>query len=295
MGELAAIGAAFLWAVSSILFSVAGKQIGSSSLNLFRLSFAAIMLLIFHTFIYGSPIPIDASIQQWGWLSLSSIIGLVIGDLFLFQSFIMVGPRLAMLVMSISPVMSAIIAWIFLGEILSVLQIAGVTLTISGIALVVLDRSNKQNILYSERHKWIGILFAIGAAIGQAIGLIFAKKGLPPEFSALSGVVIRVSVATISVWIFAIFSKQAKKSIERIKHDPKSIKYTLLGALFGPFIGVWLSLLAVQFAKVGIASTLMALTPIFHLPIGKFLNEKITKQAIFGTLIAVIGVAIIFM
>lgn len=295
MGEFAAISAALLWAISSIIFSFAGKQIGSSSLNLFRLSFAAIMLLIFHTIIYGMPIPLDASVQQWGWLSLSSIIGLVIGDLFLFQSFIMVGPRLAMLVMSLSPVISTIIAWIFLGEILSNLQITGVILTIGGIALVIMDRNNNQNSLYGSRHKWIGILFGFGAATGQAVGLIFAKKGLPPEFSALSGVVIRVLVATIFVWIIAIISKQAKKNIERIKQNPKTIKYTFLGALVGPFVGVWLSLVAVQFAKVGIASTLMALTPIFHLPIGKFLNEKITRQAILGTLIAMIGVAIIFM
>ena len=295
MGEFAAISAALLWAISSIIFSFAGKQIGSSSLNLFRLSFAAIMLLIFHTIIYGMPIPLDASVQQWGWLSLSSIIGLVIGDLFLFQSFIMVGPRLAMLVMAISPVISAIIAWIFLGEILSPLQITGIILTIGGIAVVILDRNNSQNLLYSARHKWIGILFGLGAATGQAVGLIFAKKGLPPEFSALSGVVIRVVVATILVWIIAIFTKRANKSTERIKLNPKAIKYTLMGALVGPFVGVWLSLVAVQFAKVGVASTLMALTPIFHLPIGKFLNEKITKQAIFGTLIAMVGVAIIFM
>lgn len=294
MGEIAAVGAAFLWAISSIVFSFAGKQIGSSSLNLFRLSFAAFFLLLIHTIAFGFPIPIEASIEQWGWLSLSSIIGLVIGDLFLFQSFIMVGPRLAMLVMSLSPVISAIIAWIFLGEILTIYQIIGVILTISGIAMVVMDRSNQYNQLYSDRGKWLGILFAIGAAVGQAVGLIFAKKGLPPEFSALSGVVIRVTVATIFVWIFAILSKKAKSNIEKLRGNKKAIKFTLIGALVGPVLGVWLSLVAVQFAKVGIASTLMSLTPIFHLPIGKLLNEEITKQALIGTIIAVLGVATLF-
>jgi drug/metabolite transporter (DMT)-like permease len=295
MGEIAAISAAFLWALSSILFSFSGKKIGSSALNLLRLSFAAIFLLIIHTIIYGSPIPLDASIQQWGWLSLSSIIGLVIGDLFLFQSFIMVGPRLAMLVMAVSPVISTIFAWIFLGEILTPIQISGVLLTIFGVSLVIMDRSNKHNPIYSERHKWIGILFAFGAATGQAIGLIFAKKGLPPEFSALSGVVIRVLVAVIAVWLFAIITNQLKKNLQKIREFPETIKFTFAGAVVGPFIGVWLSLIAVQFAKVGIASTLMALTPIFHLPIGSILKEKITKQAIFGTIITMIGVAIIFL
>ena len=295
MGELAALSAAFLWALSSILFSVSGKQIGSASLNRIRLSFALIFLLITHIILYRTPLPIDASLDQWIWLGLSSLIGLVIGDLLLFQSFIMVGPRLAMLVMAITPVISTLFAWIFLSETLSIFQLSGIFLTISGIAIVILDRNNSQNLIYTERHKWIGILFGVGAALGQSIGLIFAKKGLPPEFPAISGVVIRVLVATISVWIFAIVTKQFKKSFQQIKLFPNAIKFALLGSMVGPFIGVWLSLVAVQFAKVGIASTLMALTPIFHLPVAAFLKEKISKQAIFGTLLAMVGVAIIFL
>lgn len=295
MGEIAAISAAFLWALSSILFSFSGKLIGSSSLNRIRLSFAFLFLVITHTFVYGTPIPTTASNEQWLWLGLSSIIGLVVGDLLLFQSFIMVGPRLAMLVMAITPVISALFAWIFLGETLSFLQMSGIFLTIGGISIVILDRNNSHNPIYSERHKWIGILLGIGAAIGQAVGLIFAKKGLPPEFPALSGVVIRVLVAVISVWFFALLTKQGKKSFQQIRQFPKAFRFAFAGAMVGPFLGVWLSLIAVQFAKVGIASTLMALTPIFHLPIGTILKEKISKQAIAGTFIAMVGVAIIFL
>ncbi|PKO06915.1 MAG: EamA family transporter [Chloroflexi bacterium HGW-Chloroflexi-3] len=295
MGEIAAISAAFLWALSSILFSFSGKQIGSTSLNRIRLSFAFLFLIITHTLVYGTPIPLNATNEQWIWLGLSSIIGLVVGDLFLFQSFIMVGPRLAMLVMAISPVISALFAWIFLGETLSLLQISGIILTIGGISLVILDRNNSHNPIYGERRKWVGILFGVGAAIGQAVGLIFAKKGLPPEFPALSGVVIRVLVAVITVWFFAILTKQFKKSFQQFRQFPKAFRFAFAGAMVGPFLGVWLSLIAVQFAKVGIASTLMALTPIFHLPIGTILKEKITKQAIAGTFIAMVGVAIIFL
>lgn len=295
MGEFAAISAAFLWALSSLFFSFSGKQIGSSSLNRIRLTFAFFFLIITHTLIYGNPIPFDASSEQWLWLGLSSIIGLVVGDLFLFQSFIMVGPRLGMLVMSISPVISAIFAWIFLGEILTTLQILGIILTIAGVAMVILDRSNSPHPIYGDRHKWIGILFGVGAATGQAIGLIFAKKGLPVGFPALSGVVIRIMVAFVAVWISAILTKKFTVSFKQIKQFPKGFQSAIIGSMVGPFLGVWLSLIAVQFTKVGIASTLMALTPIFHLPIGKLLNEKITKQAIIGTFIAVIGVAIIFL
>ena len=295
MGEISALAAAFLWAVSSIFFSFAGKQIGSSLLNLIRLSFALVFLVITHTVLFGSPIPLHASLQQWTWLGLSSLIGLVIGDYFLFQSFIMVGPRLGMLVMAISPVISSLFAWIFLGEVLSSIQVFGIILTIAGISIVVMDRNDSQNKIYGDSKKWLGILFAIGAAIGQAVGLIFAKKGLPPDFSALSGVVIRVLVASIFVWIQVLVRKQIKPGLNVLRMNSKAIKFSFLGAVIGPYLGVWLSLIAVQFAKVGIASTLMALTPIFHLPIGSILKEKITIQAVFGTLIAIGGVAILFL
>ena len=107
--------------------------------------------------------------------------------------------------------------------------------------------------------------------------------------------VIRVIVAVGVVWVFAIMTKQFSKSFIQFRQFPKAIKFAFGGALIGPFLGVWLSLIAVQFAKIGIASTLMALTPIFHLPIGSMLKEKITRQAVVGTIIAMIGVAIIFM
>ena len=295
MGEISALVAAFLWAVSSIFFSFSGRQIGSSLLNLVRLSFAFIFLLITHTIIFGSPIPLNASLQQWSWLGLSSLIGLVIGDYFLFQSFIMVGPRLGMLVMAISPVISSIFAWLFLGESLTFIQIIGIILTIGGISIVVLDRNDPQNTIYGDRKKWLGILFAVGAAIGQAVALIFAKKGLPSDFSALSGVVIRVMVATIFVWLQVLIRRQIKTGFQVIRKNLKAMKLALVGSVIGPYLGVWLSLLAVQFAKVGIASTLMALTPIFHLPIGSILKEKITIQAVFGTFIALSGVAILFL
>lgn len=293
MGEISALIAAFLWATSSIYFSISGKVFGPSLLNRIRLSFAFIFLIVTHTIFYKTPIPINAPYKQWGWLALSAIIGLVIGDFFLFKSFVMVGPRLGMLIMSTSPVVSALLAWIFLGESLSISQIFGIGLAIGGIALVVTDNGSHQNVFTDQRHKWIGLLFAFGGSIGQAVGLIFAKKGLPPEFPALSGVVIRIMVATIFVWLSALVTRQIKPGLKLISENPKAMKNAFFGALMGPYIGVWLSLVAVQFAKVGIASTLMALTPIFHLPIGSILKEKITKQAIIGTLIAIIGVAVI--
>lgn len=295
MGEIAALITAFLWAGTSIFFTFAGKQIGSQSLNRIRLTFAVVLLSITHWFLMGTPFPADASPERWLWLGLSGLIGLVIGDALLFRSFILIGHRIAMLIMSLVPAISTLFAWLLLGETLLPAQLIGIALTIFGVVLVVTDRKNKSGTQINLKEHWLGLLLAFGGAIGQAIGLIYAKKGLVDNYSALSGVLIRMISAMLIVWILALFSKQVKRTFIQLKNHPDAIKFIAAGAFSGPFLGVWLSLIAVQSAKVGIASTLMALTPIFHLPIGKYiLKEKITIQAIAGTLAAMVGIAIIF-
>ncbi len=296
MGEIAALITAFLWAGTSIFFTFAGKQIGSQSLNRIRLTLAVALLSITHWFVMGNPFPLDASPQRWLWLGLSGLIGLVIGDAFLFKSFTIIGHRIAMLIMSLVPAISTLMAWLILGETLLFSQLLGVSLTIFGVVLVVIDRKHKNGTQLNLKDDWLGLLLAFGGAIGQAVGLIYAKKGLVDHYSALSGVLIRMISAMLIVWILAVFSKQAKKTFVQIKNHPNALKFIAAGAISGPFLGVWLSLIAVQSAKVGIASTLMALTPIFHLPIGKYiLKEEITSQAILGTLVAMAGIAIIFL
>jgi drug/metabolite transporter (DMT)-like permease len=148
-----------------------------------------------------------------------------------------------------------------------------------------------------DRRKYLlGILCGIGGALGQAVGLILAKKGLAGDFPAISGVLIRMVVAMIIMWVLALVTGQAGKSIRKIWADRRALGLTGGGAVFGPFIGVWLSLVAVQASYVGVASTLMALTPIILLPILYFgYKEKIGSRAIIGTVISLVGVALLFL
>jgi drug/metabolite transporter (DMT)-like permease len=98
----------------------------------------------------------------------------------------------------------------------------------------------------------------------------------------------------IVVWLEAIIRGQVGATVNMAKNT-SVLKYVTLGSIVGPFIGVWLSMIAVQQIRVGIASTLMALTPIFVLPLSRiFFKENISFRAVFGTLVALIGVAIIY-
>jgi len=298
MGSIAAILTSICWSWSSIFFSSAGYVVGSKVVNRTRLLFAVSFLIITHTIIAGSPIPLHVEGYRWLWLGLSAIFGLVLGDAMLFQAYVLIGPRLSMLVMASVPAISAIFAWVFLKETLGTYQIFGILLTSAGIMLVVLDHNTHQRSPIPGRNKnqILGLFLSLGGAFGQAIGMIFAKKGLDGDFSALTGVLIRMLVAAASIWLITFLTKEIRLSFEILKQNPKSILSIFGGAFVGPFLGVWLSLIAVQITKVGITSTLIALTPIFHLPIAHFyLHEKINMRAILGTVIAMAGVAIIFL
>lgn len=297
MGEIAALATAFCWAFSSIFFTSTSKEAGAIPVNRIRLIFAVILLLIFHTLITGHPLPLDAEPFRWIWLGLSGIVGLVLGDTLLFQAYYLIGNRLGTLIMSGVPVISSLAAWLLLGENLSLLSIAGIALCTSGIMVVVMERTpaSASGTHHEKRQYLLGVLCAIGGAIGQAGGLVLAKKGLADNFPSISGVVIRMVTAMVFMWIITFFMGQVKETLRKVLNNSKLIMRIASGTVVGPFLGVWLSQIAVQQSYVGIASTLMAMTPIVILPISKFYyKEKISYRAVIGTVIALVGVAIIF-
>ena len=242
----------------------------------------------------GEIIPINAEGFRWLWLGFSGIIGLTLGDGFLFQAFVLVGAHISMLIMSLVPIFSTLIAWFVLGETLSFIKIIAIFITISGIIIVVF--SKKDTRINTKKNKYLsGILFGVGGAIFQAMGLIVAKKGLAGNFSELSGTLNRVLVATFFLWLLTLITGKADEVINAIKNK-KAMVTVSIGAFTGPFLGIWLSMIAIKLTYIGIASTLMALTPIILLPISYWIfKEKVTILSIVGTIITISGTAVIFM
>lgn len=278
------------------MFTLAGRQVGAVIVNRTRLFLAMIVLMVIHFIFLGSLLPIDASPRHWFWLGLSGIVGLVLGDAFLFQAFIWIGPRLSMLMMSLAPVIATILAWSFLSETLSIWQITGILITISGIALVVMERGGSSKVSSINPNHWRGILFGVGAAVGQASGLILAKLGLMGDFNPISGNTIRMVTAAVLLWGITLIQGKAVETIAIIQQNKQATGFMLIGVFTGPVIGVSLSLLAVQKAEVGVASTLMSLPPVFLLPISRFtFKEQFGWRAVVGTIIAIIGVALLFL
>jgi len=292
IGEIAALSAAFLWGGTALAFSAAGRRIGGFATNLLRIGLAVIFLSTTLFFQTGSFFPSRASQSQMLWLGASGIIGLAIGDGALFISFVIIGPRLSILLLSLAPPITAVLAWLFLDERLGIIAIAGIFLTIGGIFWVVSEKTAAEELRGSKTK---GIFLGIIAALGQGIGIIFAKNGLHGNLDALSATLLRMLPAAIAVWLVAILFGHALKTLQSLK-DKKAALATLGGSVFGPYIGVWLSVVAVKYTEAGVAATLLATVPIAIIPMDMLVHKtKPSLRALIGTVVTVLGVALLFL
>ncbi|PIS27392.1 MAG: EamA family transporter [Candidatus Marinimicrobia bacterium CG08_land_8_20_14_0_20_45_22] len=291
IGEMAALMTAVCWSFTSLSFEAAGKRVGSLPVNVIRLVLGFIFLSVFTFFVRGMILPFDASAHVWIWLSLSGLVGFVIGDLFLFEAFVTAGARISMLMMSFVPPITALIGWIMLGETLTWFEILAMAMTVCGVALVVLERNADNRVTFSRPIK--GILYAFGGAVGQAVGLILSKYGMG-DYNAFAATQIRIITGIAGFLLIFILFKRTKTLIPAVR-NATAMKLTALGAFFGPFLGVSLSLFSVQHTQAGIASTIMALPPILIIPLAILLfREKVTEREFLGALIAVVGTALFF-
>lgn len=291
-GELAALATAVFWTITAMAFEVAARNIGSLAVNMIRLVLAFIFLSIFNIIARGLILPTDASVHAWVWLSVSGLVGFVFGDYFLFKSFAVINARVAMLVMTLVPPITALIGWIMLGEVMNFLQLTGMFLTVGGISLAIFSRGEKGGKLKLS-YPVKGILFALGGAIGQAVGLVLSKYGMG-DYHAFAATQIRIIAGMIGFAIIIIALKKGYLIRKAFKSRPGMIG-TGIGSVFGPFLGVSFSLLAVKYAATGVASTLMAIVPILIiLPSVLIFKQKLSWLEVIGAFISVGGVTLFF-
>jgi drug/metabolite transporter (DMT)-like permease len=292
IGEISALLTAIFWTITAISFELAGKKIGSLSVNYIRLIIGFILISIFTTFTRGMFLPLDADLRTWVWLSVSGLIGFVIGDLFLFQAYLEIGSRISMLIMALVPPITALLGFITMREMLSLSDFIGMVITILGIAVVVLVKNPESNNLKFS-HSMKGISYAFVGAIGQSLGLISSKIGMG-NYNPFAATQIRIISGIIGFTVVFLFLNRWDKLKEDIKNR-EATKYLVTGSLFGPFLGVSFSLLAVQYTTTGVSSTITSIIPVLIIPLSIFvLKEKVSPKEILGAIISVIGVTILF-
>ena len=288
IGEIASLLTAVCWMLSAIFFEKAGRRTGSLSVNIIRIFLGILFLGITTLFTRGMFFPMDATAYNWVWLGLSGIVGFFLGDLFLFKSYILIGSRTSQLVMSLAPMITAVIGWFFLQEILSLKSIAGIVVSVTGIMIAVAGKNLKLNIPLR------GFLYALGGVLGQAVGLILSKKGMG-DYDPIAATQIRAIFGFAAFALLVTFAGRWRRVFMTLR-DNTGMKAITIGTVFGPFIGVSLSLYAVQHTETGIASALMALTPIFIIiPTAIMFKEKITARQVIGAIISIGGATIFFL
>lgn len=307
-GEIIALIVAISWTATALFADVASHRLGSLPLNLIRMALSWLFLTAMLWMVTGAPYPLYASGKAWFWLALSGLVGYVFGDWCLFNSYIVFGSRYGQLFMTLAPPMAGIAGWLMLGESMSWHSWLAMAVTLTGIAISILARGGESHKL-TLKLPLKGVLFGIGAGVGQGVGLVLSKIGLdhyalsipsgaPQSVSSMmpfAGTYIRAVAGFVGFFFLLVMTKQLPL-VGKAFHDSKGMLYATLTTFFGPFLGVSLSLMAVQYAKAGIASTLMALTPVLIIvPYALIHKQKISFKEVVGTMVTMVGVALFFL
>ena len=302
IGELISIGVAFSWTATALLSEFGSKRLGNLTLNVLRMALTLLFSLVLFVAVTGELLPAGASSEAAGWMLLSGLVGYVIGDYCLFQCYIIIGSRDGQLFMTLAPLSAALMAWIMLGQQMTQMSIVAMLVTLLGIGISVLGRGEHHKV--SLKLPLNGVLFAIGAAVCQGVGLVLSKIGMdhyeavanmPDWLVPFSANFYRCVAGIVGFSLLLCFRHEMGLFREAL-HDRKGLSVATATTIFGPFVGVGFSLMAVQYTAAGIASTLMAMTPIIILlPSYWLFHEKITWRAVLGAVISVFGVSLFFL
>lgn len=305
LGESISLIVAFSWTLTAIFAEIASKRLTPIILNVVRMALSLVMLSLTLFAFTGHFLPQFADGSTWLWLLLSGVVGYIFGDTCLFNSYIIIGSRFGQLFMTLAPPTAAITGFFFLGEQMSLKAVAGMLITLTGIGISIMSKGEKHKVGLKLPLK--GVLLGIGAGIGQGGGLVLSKIGmnhyasLVPATAAGATYMIPFAAtfmrAIAGLIGFSLILRLRKEYhyIPTALHDKKGMWNALAMTFFGPFFGVSLSLMAVQYTSTGIASTLMALTPILILLPARFVfKQKITTLEVIGACISVVGVSLFF-
>lgn len=288
IGESAALSAAILWAISSVIYSRLGLKISPLQLNLYK-GIIAIALIAITLLIQGTAL-INLSTSTVVLLTISGMIGIGLGDTAYFSALNSLGARRTLLLETSSPPMGALLALIFIGEQLAYSSWCGIFLTILGIAWVISERNPVDQLSVSPQ----GIIWGILAAIAQALGAVISRYALiQSAVSPLESTLIRLIGGTVIV-IGLLFFPLTKQTKMQWQISRRSLGVIAIAAFGSTYLGIWLQQISLKFAPTGIAQTFLATSPLFILPIVALQGEKISLRAILGVVISLAGIALMF-
>ncbi|RZM77975.1 DMT family transporter [Leptolyngbya iicbica] len=285
-GEIAALTAAFLWALSTVIFGRLGKSLSPLVLNLAKGGIAIALIVL--TLVIQQNLQPQLPPAAIFWLMLSGVVGIGLGDTAYFKSINHLGARRALLMETLAPPLTALIALIFLQERLGAIAWCGIVLTVGGIAWVISERVPAAD-QYSFNLK-TGLLWSVLAQLGQASGAVMSRGALAnttvdPLWSGL----LRIAAGAI-VLVILVSSRGSIRQQFIPLRSRQLLPLLGIAAFLGTYLAIWLQQIAFKFTPAGIAQALLATSPLFVLPIAASLGDRITGRAVLGVMIAIAGI-----
>ncbi len=292
--ELAALGAATCWALTGLISAWPAGQLGALAFNRLRQVFVTALLTVY-VIATGTWYQMSAEIV-WPLL-LSGFIGIFLGDTLLFATLNRVGPRRSGILFAMNAPMTAILGWFILGETLSLTAMAGIAITVFGVSLAIFfgKRSAQQHPWEAVKGSlWVGIGLGLLSALGQAVGSIIARPVMETGLDPFVGSLLRVGIAACCLTVLMQLPLPAVKP-----RNPLTFKVAAMTALTGFLalaLGMTMLLFALSGGKAGIVSTISATTPVIILPLLWLrTGERPAAGAWIGAIFVVIGMALIFL
>ena len=326
VGQLFALVTACCWAQNSIVYSLAGRRVGSVPVTHIRLWIALPAMMLIHLIFTGTVVPLGLTGMAYLVLGISGLLGFCVADLFIFRAFVDIGHRETLVILTLSPIFSTVISWVTLHERLAPLQLTGILVTVLGVAWVVLAESGRGRkrvvdaetqvhpapipaastvpdspILDSDLssgdsggYKILGFTFAVLGALAQAGGMVLAKRGIGEAVHPMSANLLRITAGLVGLILFRLLSGRFIQDFRKMR-DTRALLLIGAGALVGPVLGIIMTLYALSLAPVGIVTTIMQTSPIILLPVDRFVFKKhLPVGAYAGTFLAVGGAVLLF-
>lgn len=283
LGHLAALGCAATWAIATLLYGKAAQTVDPRALNLWKCVLSAVLLGVTALVLRDVP---QLSTRDSLALAASAVFGLVLADTAYFIALREIGPARGVLFVSLVPVTTALLAVPTLDEPLTLRMVAGMLVTIVGVTIVVRSRVTETK----DGRLWVGVVAGVVYCVTQA-GANVLTKGTDPSHSPLA---LSVTRLTIGALILAVMLGVTARGRANVRALGPVMKPITIATIIGTYGGLVLGTYALRTVSAGVATTLVATTPLFALVLTRvFTGETPPPRALVGAVMALLGVALL--